>query len=180
MELNNPIIPKLIILSLLSLILYELIIIFEYIITVKNKTTFQTNVLIFVIIKYFINILFVIYINRIYIKKMKEYKYYNFVKVTIFIFNTWIINLYSNFRKCGIFRPVIVIEFMLYSILCFVILLSVFNTLRVQPQQNKPQNNNTEVIIDIPQLALPANNIEITNTQLPEAYQINISINNRL
>jgi hypothetical protein len=179
MELNNPIIPKFIIISLSSLILYELMIIFEYIIIVKNKTRFQNNVLIFTMIKYFINILFVLYINRIYIKKIKENKYYNFVKVSIFIFNIWIINLYSNLEKCGIFTPIIVIEFMLYSISSFVILISFLNTLRIGPE-NTQHLNNAEVIIDIPQLALHANNIEITNTQLPEAYQINISINNRL
>lgn len=179
MELNNPIIPKFIILSLSSLILYELILIFEYLINVKDKTKFENTVLIFIIIKYFINISFLIYINRIYIKKMKENKYYNFLLLGAFIFNIWIIHIFIHFKKCGIFRTVVVIEFILFSLLCFIILLIFFNTLRIGVE-NTPQTNNAETIIVIPQIALPANNIEITNIQLPEAYQVNISINNRL
>jgi hypothetical protein len=179
MELTNESIPKFIILSFSSLILYELIIIFQYIINVKEKTKFENTVLIFIIIKYFINILFLIYINRIYIKKMKEYNYYNFIKLSAFIFNIWIIHIFIHFRKCGIFRPVIFIEFILFSLLCFIILLTFFNTLRIG-SENIHQSNNDDVIIVIPQIALPANNIEATNIQLPQARQLNININNRL
>jgi hypothetical protein len=177
---KNNIVSKFMIILFLSLSIYEIVITFLYIFIVK-KNNFENNICIFTVINSFLNIIIGVYIYNYYIKK-KDSKYLDYITLFKFVFNIWTINLYMNITKCGIFKIIILIEFIIFSISCtllilFSLLLSlIFSGYRLTRQtQNTPQ-----IIINIPQTAVFINNCELVNAQIPEAYQVNISIGTRI
>ena len=92
----------------------------------------------------------------------------------IIIINIWGAALYSNLKNYGVFIPVIILEFTIFvitwSFFGFVIILLFIVTI-----DNKPRPRNIiataecpVIIINIPQLAMPAN-VELTSLDIPQA-----------
>lgn len=184
-ESNNNSIPKILITLFLSLSIYELIIILKYINIVNDKNNFENNVLSFVTIRCSLNILFCIYIYYFYILNNKGNKLYDTCKCIIFMFNGFILHFYDNINKCGIFKIIILIEFFIFMMWCVLIaslfiLVCLVILLYKMDESHHNRTNISQVIINIPQIAVPDNNIELVNIQIPEAREINISIGTRI
>jgi hypothetical protein len=98
---KKKLIPIIIIITFLLLSIYEIIISCEYIFMVNNKNNFQNNILTFIILRYILNILFCIYLYKIYIKKINEYKLGDIIFYPIvLIFNVFTINFFININNC--------------------------------------------------------------------------------
>jgi hypothetical protein len=173
-------VSKLMIILFLSLSIYEIVITFEYIFMVTKKNNFENNICIFTVINSILNIIVGVYIYNSYIKK--DSKYLDLITLFKLIFNIWTIKLYMNITKCGIFKIIILIEFIIFSIGCtlfiifFLLLFLIFSGYHLTRQ---PQNTH-RVIINIPQTAVFINNCELVTAHVPEAYQVNISIGTRI
>jgi hypothetical protein len=184
-ETKHKIVPKIIITTFLLLSIYEIIISLEYIFMVKNKNNFQNNILTFVIIRYFINILLCVYIYKIYIQKINEYKLGDIIFYpVVLIFNIFTINFFININNCGVFKIVIFIEFVLFTtisalILLILCLISFLYSIDMEIVFERPDNI-AHIINNIPQTAAPVNNIALVNVQIPEAQPVNISIGTRI
>jgi hypothetical protein len=123
-ESKLKIVPTIIIITFLLLSIYEIITSCEYIFMVKNKNNFQNNILTFIILRYILNILFCIYLYKIYIKKINEYKLGDIIFYpVVLIFNVFTINFFININNCGVFKIVIFIEFVLFTTISALILL---------------------------------------------------------
>jgi hypothetical protein len=87
-----------------------------------------------------------------------------------------------NITKCGIFKTLILIEFIIFSIGCtlFIIFFLLLFLIISGYNLTRQRQNTNRVIINIPQTAVFINNCELVNARVPEAYQVNISIGTRI
>jgi len=176
MRQPNNTVPKIMIILFLILSIYEIVITFLYIFMINKKNNFENEVCIFTIIKAFLNLIFCVYIYNSYIIN-NEFKY-DILKLFVFIFNSWSVVLYIKINNCGIFKTAVVIEFIIYSICCTLLILFSLLLIIIFFGYKLSSHNykSPPVIISIPQIACPINNDQLMNINVPEAYQVNISI----
>lgn len=162
---------KLIIILLMNVLigigLYQAIIVYIYQTSI-NKTSYQNDACILTIFKSIINILNGIYIWRIFYLDKKENIYWKTLKLINIIIYIITITFCNNIRKYGIFMYVIILEISLYMgtilMVCLLLFLSYNGIIKINES-----NINKEVIINIPQIAVPANNIELEMIDIPQA-----------
>jgi len=147
--------------------LFEAIIVYIYQTSI-NKTSYQNDACIFTILKSIINILNGIYIWYIFYLDKKENIYCKILKLINMITYIIVITLCNNIIKYGIFMYVIILEISLYMgamlIVFLLLFLSYYNIINI----NK-SNINKVIIINIPQIAIPANNIILEMIDIPQA-----------
>jgi len=156
--------------------LYELVIVFNYLLSIDNKTKYENIACVYTIIKSVLNLLYAIYILRTDFLKKKEDKIWDKLKMLIFVINIWGVVLYNdNLKKYGIFIPVIIIEFVIFMIIISLIIFVICTKDTRSKDLIIINENECPVVINIPQLAVPVN-IELTNLYVPQATPVNINL----
>ena len=125
-------------------------------------------------------------IYYIFVKKNKDFIFIIFM---LLIFNIMTVEFYVKINDCGIFKTVILIEFIIFSSICSIlVLLNIFTILsfygyKIYYKIYYNFNNHissSNIIINIPQYAVPANETQFRNVQVLEASQVNITIGTKI
>lgn len=170
-------------LSLITSNSFCLIGIWESIFAYKNQiyidNVYEYNAYIFTIIKSLLNIFFGMYILIIYKYPKKDLCNNRSLECVILIFgiNIWSVIMYQNLKLYSLFEPVIILEFLIFCMIWpgMILFLSGTGLILCCYYTCNDDDNLPEIVIDIPQTAVPINNIIITNhNEIPNAIPVNI------
>lgn len=172
-------------LSLITANSFCLIGTWESIFAYKNQiyidNAYEFNAYIFTIIKSLLNIFFGMYIliRYKYSSSSKDFCNNRSLECLILIFgiNIWSVIMYQNLKLYSLFEPVIILEFIIFCIIWpgIILFLSGAGLILCCFYICNKDDGIPVIVIDIPQTAVPINNIMITNhNEIPNAVPVNI------
>jgi hypothetical protein len=159
--------------------IWEMVFLFMY--QNINKDKYEYSAYIYTITKSIINILYSIFIWSIIYKKYNK-KIGILVILIFFINDIWLIKLFCNLKYYGIFKQIIILEFIILYIQSVIIMISLIYFVIKMYFCTKPKQLTSEIvllnnnvpcaIITIPQTAI-VNDLPISdNVSLPQAILI--------